>query len=283
MASRLYDICLQYQNKSSARNAFQEVCWITTHVLGCSLAQIHTKSLNDFSASKLSNWKQALERYAQGVPYAYIVQSAPFYHLDIAVKPGVLIPRRDTECLVDAVLRRVQEGDRILELGIGSGAISCAIAHECRDMQLSIIGVDRSKVAIEVAQQNIDRYDLGQIVTLQEADWYNPLGIDPVDIIVSNPPYIAPSDSRVSAQVRAHEPQAALFSEAEGLADIEQILKIGPMYLKQGGQMLIEHGDRQQEKVLALFKSLGYNHCCTGSYEGLARFVKGDLVPVLRI
>ena len=276
MTSRLYDLCLVYQRQSSSSNAFQEVCWIITHVLGCSSAQIHTKSLNDFSKSLVSQLQQSLELYAQGVPYAYIVQSAPFYNLEIMVKPGVLIPRRDTESLVDAVLSRVQEGDRILELGVGSGAISCAIAHECKNMQVSITGIDRSKLAIKVAQQNVDKYELGHIVTLQEADWYEPLSIDSVDIIVSNPPYIALSDQRVSTEVKEHEPGAALFSESEGLADIKHILTMGHQHLKKGGQMVIEHGDRQQDLVLALFKSLGYRHCYPGQYAGLPRYVCGE-------
>ena len=273
MANRLYDLCLVYQRQSTSSNAFQEVSWIIAHVLGCSSAQIHTKSLSDFSKSLVSQLEQSLELYAQGVPCAYIVQSAPFYNLEIRVEPGVLIPRRDTECLVDAVLSRVQEGDRILELGVGSGAISCAIAHECKNMQVSITAIDRSKLAIKVAQQNVDKYSLNHIVTLQEADWYEPLSIDPVDIIVSNPPYIALNDQRVSPQVKEHEPGRALFSEAEGLADIKHILKIGRQYLKKGGQMVIEHGDRQQDQVLALFKSLGYSHCRADSYGGLPRVV----------
>lgn len=278
MANRLYDLCLVYQRQSSSSNAFQEVSWIITHVLGCSSAQIHTKSLSDFSKSLVSQLQQSLVLYAQGVPCAYIVQSAPFYNLEIIVKPGVLIPRRDTECLVDAVLSRIQEGNRVLELGVGSGAVSCAIAHECKNLQISIIGIDRSRRAIEVAQQNVDKYDLSHVVTLQEADWYDPISIDPVDIIVSNPPYIALTDQRVSPQVKEHEPGSALFSEADGLADIEHILRIGHQYLKKGGQMVIEHGDRQQDQVVALFKSLGYSHCRADSHGELPRVVSAVLV-----
>ncbi|MEC7030055.1 MAG: peptide chain release factor N(5)-glutamine methyltransferase [Pseudomonadota bacterium] len=275
MSERLYDLCLRYQDRGNVTNGFQEVSWLVSHMLGCSNAQIHTMTISDFPEIKQKKLSQALSQYSSGVPLGYILGSVWFYDLEVIVRPGVLIPRQDTECLVDEVLKRVNRGDKILELGVGSGAVSCAIAAHTKDLNVQIMAVDKSDIAISVTQENLKRHNITDKVALLEADWFDLKLTDPVDIIVSNPPYITPSDTRVSDQVRQYEPKEALFAKDQGLSDIKQILTVGQRLLNKGGHLVIEHGDLQQEEVIKLFGDFGYTQVESNEYNGLPRYICG--------
>lgn len=275
MSERLYDLCLRYQDRGNVTNGFQEVSWLVSYTLGCSRAQVHTMTLSDFPEIKQKKLSQALSQYSNGVPLGYILGSVWFYDIEMVVRPGVLIPRKDTECLVDEVLKRVNPGNKILELGVGSGAISCAIAAHTKDLNVQIIAVDKSDIAISVTQDNLKRHNLTDKVALVQSDWLDLKLTNSVDIIVSNPPYIALSDTRVSDQVRQYEPKEALFAKDQGLADIKQILSIGQRLLNEGGHLIIEHGDLQQEEVLKLLEDFGYTQAEANDYNGLPRYVYG--------
>ncbi len=267
----LYDLSLRYRQKSHSKNAFNEICWIITHILKCTIADMQIKFLEDFDTVSIQQLDTALDQFIQGVPYAYIVKSAPFYQLEIFVDKRVLIPRMDSECLVDAVLNAAEKGSRILELGFGSGAISCAIAKNTIDTE--IVAIDNSEACMQVATKNLEYHDILDRVQLIQANWYDPLNIDPVDILVTNPPYIATTDLQVCLQVRNHEPSEALFSAEDGMSDIKHIIHLGSRIIKKGGLIVIEHGATQQDSVLSLLSLAGYKQYAGGSYNGLPRYV----------
>lgn len=212
-------------------------------------------------ASLLSNLERALasdvvdqftkhvERRKGGEPIAYIVGHKEFYSLDLAVNPAVLIPRPETELLVDLALER--KPSSVLDLGTGSGAIALAIKKHLPSTRVS--AVEASAAALAVAQRNAVKHSLE--VELLHGQWFNPVAGRRFDLIVSNPPYVAAGDPHL-ADLR-FEPQSALVSGADGLDAIREIVPLAPKHLAKGGWLLLEHGIGQDEKVRALLGRAG--------------------------
>ena len=187
-----------------------------------------------------------LQRRASGEPLAYLVGEREFHGLLLQVTPDVLIPRPDTETLVDWALELLSDIDapRMIDLGTGSGAIALALKHACP--RARVHASDTSAVALNVARHNGER--LGLRIDWHEGDWWQALA--PAlnfDLAVANPPYIAPGDPHL--QALRHEPANALVAQRGGLADIERIVIGAPVYLKPGAWLLIEHGFDQAEAV----------------------------------
>jgi release factor glutamine methyltransferase len=192
-------------------------------------------------------------RRLAGEPVAYLLGEKEFHGLPLQVDARVLVPRPDTETLVDWALRVLDGRERptVLDLGTGSGAIALAVQHARADAQVD--AVDASADALEVARANAQRLDLA--VRFAQADWLAGAASG-YDLIVSNPPYIAAGDPHLPAL--AHEPTSALVSGADGLDDIRRIVQAAPGHLAPGGWLLLEHGHDQAAAVRALLAAAGF-------------------------
>lgn len=207
------------------------------------------------TVAEQQRFAQILVRRCDGEPLAYILGQCGFWSLDLRVSPDVLIPRADTETLVEQVLARLplDQPAQVLDLGSGSGAIALAIAAE--RPQAEVWAVERSPAALALAQQNAER--LGLRVRWLAGDWFAPLPTGLCfDVIVSNPPYIAADDPHLPDL--QHEPVEALVSAEQGLADLKHIIQHAPASLKPGGWLLLEHGWQQGGVLRDLLRLGGF-------------------------
>ena len=208
-----------------------------------------------------------VQRRCQGEPIAYIIGEKEFWSLPISVDKNVLIPRPETELLIESVLS-LYANDRgqskmVVDLGTGTGAIAIALATECS--QWIIYAVDKSATAVSLAKKNCRRLQV-ENVTVVQGDWLAAFG-QTVDLIVSNPPYIAADDKHLNEGDVRFEPKSALISEENGLADIGQVIAQSYQRLSAGGWLLLEHGYNQANAVLELLQDQGFSDC----------FVKRDI------
>lgn len=196
------------------------------------------------SADVATRFAEFTSRRRRGEPVAYILAEQEFYGLRLTVTPAVLIPRPETELLVDRALER--EFELVADLGTGCGAIALAIKHARPAAQ--VVGVDASAAALEVARRNAVR--LGLEVEWRHGRWCEPLGTERYDLIVANPPYVAQGDPHLAAL--AYEPPDALVAGADGLAAIRAIVAQAPQRLDRGAWLLVEHGMGQDAAVREL-------------------------------
>ena len=198
-----------------------------------------------------------LERRLGGEPIAYLLGEREFYGLTFKVSPATLIPRPETELLVELALQRIPQlgARRVLDLGTGSGAIALSIAHARPNAE--VVAVDASAAALEVAQFNTQQLALGNVRLLQ-SDWYAALHGERFDMIVSNPPYIAAGDAHLAQGDVRFEPSSALVSGTDGLDDIRRICAQAKAHLKSKGWLLFEHGYDQAAPVRALLRQAGF-------------------------
>ena len=201
-----------------------------------------------------TRYAQLCERRAQGEPLAYLVGCKEFFGLNLQVDARVLVPRPDTETLVEWALQALKPFDapHVLDLGTGSGAIALAIQHARPDAR--VCAVDASTDALAVAAANARQLGLG--VTFMQSNWLEKVSAR-FHVIVSNPPYIAEHDPHLVALM--HEPLSALAAGPDGLQDIEHIIEQAPAHLHPGGWLLLEHGFDQGERVQALLQKRGFS------------------------
>ncbi|MGQ0599264.1 peptide chain release factor N(5)-glutamine methyltransferase [Aquabacterium sp.] len=200
-----------------------------------------------------------LARRTTGEPLAYILGDKAFFGLTLAVSPDVLIPRPDTETLVEWALELIpeQSATTVLDLGTGSGAIALAIQHQRPRAQVT--AVDASEAALRVAQANAQQLQLP--VAFRHGSWLTPVAGERFDLIVSNPPYIAEGDPHMAAL--GFEPKQALTAGADGLDDLRQIIAAAPAHLHAGGWLLLEHGYDQPVAVAQLLTERGFSNVST--------------------
>ena len=217
-----------------------------------------------------------LARRERGEPVAHLVGMREFWSLPLFVSPATLIPRPDTECLVEQALARLPGTScDILDLGTGTGAIALALASERPDCQVT--AVDYVADAVALAQRNADALDILNI-RIAQSDWFSALDGLCFSLIVSNPPYIDERDPHLAQGDVRFEPKSALVAADSGLADLAHIIREGRDYLLPGGVMLLEHGWQQGEAVRALFAREGYIHVETCvDYGGNDRVTLGWL------
>lgn len=214
------------------------------------------------SSSQLDTFHVLLQRRLGGEPVAYIVGEREFWSLPLKVSPSTLIPRPDTERLVEIALEKAvdNQGD-ILDLGTGTGAIALAIASELPQRQ--VWGVDLKPEAQQLAQSNADALNLRNTHFLA-GSWFEPISAGTkFALIVSNPPYIEKEDPHLTQGDVRFEPLSALVAEEKGLADIKHIATLARHYLDQNGWLMFEHGFEQGEAVRELLTSLGYDQVST--------------------
>ncbi|QDX30044.1 peptide chain release factor N(5)-glutamine methyltransferase [Dickeya poaceiphila] len=197
-----------------------------------------------------------LARRVTGEPIAYLVGHREFWSLSLAVSPATLIPRPDTECLVEHALAHLPDcPSAVLDLGTGTGAIALAIAHERPDCQ--VVGIDRLHEAVALASHNASRLGITNARFLS-GDWFSPLDGQRFSLIVSNPPYIDEHDPHLSRGDVRFEPASALVAGAQGLADLQQIIRQAGAFLLDEGWLLLEHGWQQGAAVRALLSQYGF-------------------------
>ena len=202
-----------------------------------------------------------IARRITGEPIAYITQEKEFWSLSLKVEPGILIPRPETELLVEAALAATNKTDiNILELGTGSGCIALALAKQLP--KASIIATDISQQCLDLAQHNALNHDCPHIQFIN-SHWFENIAQHDFDLIISNPPYISTDDKNIAQTVHDFEPHTALFSNNDGLADLHHIIQYAPEYLIAGGTLLLEHGFQQAQAVYAQFEKFGYNNIHT--------------------
>ncbi len=225
------------------------------HRLGISRAHLIAFAERSVSAARAAEIHTDFSARARGVPVAYLCGVQEFYGLALAVSPAVLIPRSDTETLVDTALAAFSRNDVInaLDLGTGSGAIALALKSERPDWQIT--AVDRSDAALAIARENASNLKLD--VKFLTGDWFAPVQGN-FELIVANPPYIAYGDPHLTQGDLRFEPNAALAADAQGLADLVHIINNAKRFLHHAGWLMLEHGHLQGPAVNAYLAQAGY-------------------------
>ncbi len=251
----------------------QEKKYILQYVLAFTSAQLITRDQYILTSQEQDAFIAICQARKNGVPLAYLQHYKEFYGRDFKVGPDVLIPRADTECLIDVALhtladihaRRHDQILHILDMGTGSGAIAVTLAKQYQG-NIHVSACDISKAALVIAQENASRHQAQ--VDFYESNWWqywdkNDNGYRLWDVIVSNPPYIAKNDAHLLGEIR-FEPRRALTDEADGLQHLQHLIRYAPRYLHpQHGCLIVEHGYDQADSVQAMFADAQFNHIHT--------------------
>lgn len=238
--------------------------------LGWSRFALIAKDQEPLPHELLTAWKSLESHRSSGVPVAYLLGMKGFHGIELKVNEAVLIPRPETELLVDLALEEIKrihanypnQTIQILDLGTGSGAIALAIAHGCSIskalINLRILGVDQSTAAIKLARENANALGLNHLVEFLQSNWYNAIPDryhNAFDVIVSNPPYIQNDDPHLQEGDLRFEPRSALTDDGDGLSCIREIVNHAHHFLKPSGLIAIEHGYDQATEVAVLLES----------------------------
>jgi release factor glutamine methyltransferase len=207
--------------------------------------------LNEDEAARLS---ALVARRQGGEPIAYIVGQREFFGLPFHVTPAVLIPRPDTELIVELTIERLAPRARLLDMGTGSGAIAVSVAHARPDAAVTALDVSAEALAVAEANALANKVN----VRFLRSDWFAALENEQFDLIASNPPYIASGDAHLAQGDLRFEPSGALTDFADGLSALRTIVNGAPAHLVPGGWLLLEHGYDQAEAVRALLRDAGY-------------------------
>ncbi len=237
---------------------------LLSHVLGLSRVQLITQSERVLSSDEAAQLSKLIERRWNGEPMAYLIGQREFYGLPFYVDPSVLIPRPDTELLVELALDRLPQQGSVLDMGTGSGAIAIALAHTRPDAKVTALDV--SAAALAVARHNADANRVK--LDLIASNWYDALGDWRFEMIVANPPYIASGDIHLSQGDLRFEPIGALTDHLDGLSALRCIVQGAARHLAPRGWLLMEHGYDQAEAVRALLNDAGYGE--VQSWQDLA-------------
>lgn len=249
---------------------------LLAHVLELDRVGLYLNFERPLTATELDTIRPLVKRRGQREPLQYLIGSTGFWSLEFDVTPAVLIPRADTEILVEEALSHVAESGHLLDVGTGSGAIAISLASELPGWQVSAL--DISIEALKVAQQNAQKNNLAERVQFLHADLAE-LPQQQYDLIVSNPPYIAQAEwESLMPEVRCYEPQTALLAEDNGLACYQKLVAQTASRLNPGGWLLVEIGYQQAEAVQQLFADAGLEEIFVrDDYAGQPRVVGGRL------
>lgn len=254
--------CLQlaHELESLSDSARLDIELILCHILQKNRTYLFTWPDKILSSEQTEQFLQFFNRRKSGEPIAHILGQREFWSLPLAVNNSTLIPRPDTELLVELVLELFagdvpQQKRSCLDLGTGTGAIALAIASEKPDWQL--VGVDKSADAVALAEKNRSELQFANVQILQ-SDWFAAIPAQQFDVIVSNPPYIDPQDPHLDQGDVRFEPRSALIADNKGLADIELIIQHAWNYLREQGWLLLEHGYDQGQAVRDIFYARGF-------------------------
>jgi release factor glutamine methyltransferase len=244
---------------------------LLAHALNLSRVQLITQAGRALTPDEAQRASALLERRIQGEPIAYITGVREFYGLEFEVTPAVLIPRPETELLVELAADHLPEGGRVLDLGTGSGAIAVALAHLRPDAQVTAL--DNSKAALEVAYRNAVRHAAS--INFMHSDWYGAISGKRFDLIVANPPYIRRDDPHLAQGDLRFEPAEALTDQADGLAALRAIVTGAANHLEAGGSLLMEHGYDQAQQVRELLAGASFDAQSWRDLAGIERVSGG--------
>jgi release factor glutamine methyltransferase len=250
------------------------------HATGLSRVQLITRAEQGLSEAEAQRLAELVRRRLAGEPIAYIVGKREFFGLDFDVSEAVLIPRPDTELIVELAIERLPPQGRLLDMGTGSGAIAVSVAHSRRDA--AVTALDVSEAALDVARRNAANNRTS--VRFLRSDWFGALdhhgsGGETFELIASNPPYIAAGDAHLSQGDLRFEPAGALTDHADGLSALRTIIAGAPRHLVRGGWLLLEHGYDQAEAVRALLDVGGYAEVQSWRDLGGIERVSGGRLP----
>jgi release factor glutamine methyltransferase len=251
-----------------------EARWMLENVLGVNAAFLIAHPEYELTPAQAECFHEMLARRRAGEPVAYLIGERGFYDLTFKVTPDVLIPRPETELLVEMALSKIPSNQfyRVLDLGTGSGAIAITIAIQ-RPLT-EVVAVDSSPRALAVARKNAEMLCVNNI-TFLEGNWYSGLGSDKAKfgLIVANPPYVAEGDPHLEIGDLRFEPYLALVAPDNGMGHIHEIISHAPAYLDQNGWLLLEHGYNQASACRQLLEKTGFAHI----------FTKADLAEIDRV
>ncbi len=226
---------------------------LLAHALGCTRVQLVIRGRDELSPEQEAAANDLFARRRRGEPVAYLTGEREFFGLPFRVTPAVLIPRHETELLVERAIERLPQGGRVLDLGTGSGVIAVALAHARPDA--NVTATDASTAALDVARSNAGHN--GVAVRFTQSDWFSDID-ETFDLIVSNPPYIAAGDPHLLQGDLRFEPPSALTDDGDGLTDLAAIVDGAPAHLNPGGWLLMEHGHDQAAAMRALLERAGW-------------------------
>jgi len=248
---------------------------LVARVLGAGRSSLAADPDRGLAPEELLALESLVRRRLAGEPVAYLTGRREFWSIELEVTPDVLVPRPETELLVERVLAAIAglENPAVLDLGTGSGAIAIAVAAERPDAEVT--ATDASAAALGVAQRNAAGLGLRNL-RFCKADWYTPLAGARFNAIVSNPPYVAAGDPALAAL--AHEPRLALVGGSDGLEALAVVASGAPRHLLPGGWLLVEHGASQGAAVRLLLQSAGLERVTTrADLAGLDRVTEGAM------
>jgi len=266
----------QILHDAGLAEARRETSGLLQHVIGRDRSFVLAHPEHQLSQAQLQTFHELLKRRAAGEPMQYLTALQSFFSLDFAVAPGVLIPRPETELLVELALEIIQgaEEARICDVGTGSGCIAITLLHERTDA--NAVALDISAAAIQIAKRNALRHQVQDRLTFVQSNCFSSLSPADFsfDLIVSNPPYVAEDDlAGLQREVRDHEPREALAGGPDGLDVVRRLLSESDAFLKPGGHLLIEIGFNQAAAVQALVEK----------HEWLAKGIRPDLQGIPRV
>lgn len=249
---------------------------LLAHALESTRSFLYANPELELPSRRVGAFRKLVRRRLRGEPIAYITGRREFWSLRLNVTPDVLIPRPETERLVEAALERIPEGEpcRVADLGTGCGAVALAIASERPDCRVH--ATETSNAALRLARENAGRLGIGN-VRFHRGSWCEPLE-GTFRVIAANPPYLADSDPHLGQGDLRFEPREALSPGPDPLSAIREIARQASARLEAGGWLLVEHGMDQGEEVRAVFESIGYRNLCTlGDLAGLDRVTEGQV------
>lgn len=249
------------QLASTSESAHVDAEALLVHCLNKSRSFLYTWPEKTLTVEQFKNFQQMVKKRQQGMPVAHIIGEREFWSLPFIVNESTLIPRPDTEILVETALNLdVRFNARVLDLGTGTGAIALSLAHE--KPKWRITAIDKVPEAVALAKANRANLNLEQVEILQ-SDWFSAVKDRDFDLIVSNPPYIDEQDEHLHMGDVRFEPQSALTAADEGYADLYHIADKAREHLLPGGFLLLEHGYQQAIKVRQKLIDLGYKEVAT--------------------
>ncbi len=227
------------------------------HILSCQTAYLHSWSEKQLNQQQQDAFKQLIEQRQQGHPVSHLTGQQGFWTFDLNVTADTLIPRPDTELLVELALTKLKSNMKAADLGTGSGAIALSLAYERPTAQ--IVAMDQSWSALNVAKENAVHHQLENI-SFWQGQWLESIADCALDLVVSNPPYIRTDDPHLLQGDVRFEPLSALVSGDDGLDDLRIIVRQAQRCLKLSGWLLVEHGHDQAQQVQKLFQQAEFTH-----------------------